>query len=225
MPRREERTRGWNFRTVRARPSRALPALTLSIALAAAASAGAQGAKPSKRCDFTDASVCVYPWPNDFFTKRDRSTPTDRRLNLKRASMPRNEDGRPIDPRDMNRADGFSPGSMLITKVPGLHNLAAARRSKLPPIGNLRRSLARRSPVVVINARTGKRHPVWAEVDVNPSRPRGRVLIIRPGKNFTEGQRYIVALRDLKTRTCRASTASPTGCSRVSCSSSSWAAR
>jgi hypothetical protein len=55
----------------------------------------------------------------------------------------------------MNRADGFSPGSMLITKVPGLHNLAAARRSKLPPIGNLRRSLARRSPVVVINARTG----------------------------------------------------------------------
>ena len=46
--------------------------------------------------------------------------PTGRRLNLKRASMPRNKDGKPIDPRDMNRADGFSPGSMLITKVRGL---------------------------------------------------------------------------------------------------------
>ena len=117
--------------------------------------------------------------------------------------MPRNKDGKPIDPRDINRADGFSPGSMLVTKVPGLDTPAAARRSKLPPIGDLSRSLAKRSPVVVIDARTRKRHPVWAEVDSNPSRPADRVLIIRPGKNFTEGRRYIVALRNLKTRTGR----------------------
>jgi hypothetical protein len=114
--------------------------------------------------------------------------------------MPRNKAGRPIDPADMNRADGFSPGSMLITKVPGLDTPAAARRSKLPPIGDLSRSLARRSPVVVINARTGRRHPVWAEIDSNPRRPRDRVLIVRPGRNFAEGERYIVALRNLKNR-------------------------
>jgi hypothetical protein len=178
-------------------------ALTLLTALIVPTTAGAQGAKPSKRCDFTDPAVCLYPWPNDYFTRSDRDTATGRRLNLKRASMPRNKDGRPIDPRDMNRADGFSPGSMLITKVPGLDTLAAARRSKLPPIGNLRRSLAKRSPVVVIGARTGKRHPVWAEVDSNPERRADRVLIIRPGKNFTEGRRYIVALRNLKTRSGR----------------------
>lgn len=175
-------------------------ALALLTALILPATAGAQGAKPSKRCDFTDPAVCLYPWPNDYFTERDEGTPTDRRVALKRASMPRNKEGRPIDPRDINRADGFSPGSMLITKVRGLDTLAAARRSKLPPIGNLRRSLAKRSPVVVINAHTGKRHPVWAEVDMNPPRRRDRVLIIRPGKNLTEGERYIVALRNLKTR-------------------------
>ena len=188
------------IRTVRARPSRALPAIALATALILPATAGAQGAKPSKRCDFTDPAVCLFPWPNDHFTKRDEGTPTERRLRLRRASMPRNKDGKPISPRDMNRADGFSPGSMLLTKVPGLDTLAAGRRSKLPPIGNLRRSLAKRSPVVVIDARTGRRHPVWAEVDVNPDRRADRVLIIRPGKNFTEGRRYIVALRNLKTR-------------------------
>jgi hypothetical protein len=177
---------------------RGLAALGLLAALIIPATAQAQGATPSKRCDFTDPAVCLYPWPNDYFTKRDAATPTGRRLNLKAASMPRNKDGKPISPVDMNRADGFSPGSMLLTKVPGLDSLQAAQRSKLPPIGDLSRSLAKRSPVVVINARTGKRHLIWAEIDVNPARPRDRVLIIRPGKNFTEGERYIVALRNLK---------------------------
>jgi hypothetical protein len=160
--------------------------------------AEAQGVKASRACDFTDPSVCLYPWPNDHFTKRDDSTPTGRRLALRRSSMPRNKDGTPIDPRDMNRADGFSPGSMLITKVPGLETLAAARRSRLPSLHDVSKSLAPRSPVVVINARTGKRHPVWAEVDSNPAAVRDRVLIIRPGRNFAEGERYIVALRNLE---------------------------
>ncbi len=175
----------------------AVAAVTLA-ALALPTTASAQGSKPSKRCDFTDPAVCLYPWPNDLFTRPDRSSDTGRRLNLKLASMPKNKDGKPINPRDMNRADGFSPGSMLITKVPGLETVEAAAKSKLPPIGDLSSSLAKRSPVVVINARSGKRHPVWAEIDSNPESPGDRVLIIRPGKNFKEGARYIVALRNLK---------------------------
>ena len=180
------------------RASCAALAAALLMVLALPSFAGAQGSRPSKRCDFTDPAVCLYPWPNDLFTKRDRSSETGRRLNLKLASMPKNKDEKPISPRDMNRADGFSPGSMLLTKVPGLDTLEAAAKSKLPPIGDLSKSLARRSPVVVINARTGNRHPVWAEIDSNPQNPGDRVLIIRPGRNFKEGRRYIVALRNLK---------------------------
>jgi hypothetical protein len=168
------------------------------VALLAPAGARAQDPQPSKRCDFIDPAVCLYPWPNDLFTKKSRFTATGRRLHLRRASMPQNKEGVPIDPRDQNRADGFSPGSMLITKVPGLETLEAAESSKLPPIGDLSQSLARRSPVVVINARTGVRHPVWAEIDFNPPRLDDRVLIIRPGRNFDEGERYIVALRNLR---------------------------
>jgi len=168
------------------------------IALLIPIAAQAQGAKPSKRCDFTDPAVCLYPWPNDMFTKKSKDTVTGRRLNLSRKSMPANKSGVRIDPADQNRADGFSPGSMLVTKVRGLDTPEAAARSKLPPIGDLSKSLAKRSPVVVINARTGKRHLVWAEIDSNPPDAKDRVLIIRPGKNFSEGERYIVALRFLK---------------------------
>ena len=169
-----------------------------AVALLAPAAAEAQGERPSKRCDFTDPAVCLYPWPNDLFTKRDRDAVTGRRLALRRSSMPANKDGVHIDPAVMNRADGFGPGSMLLTKVPGLDSIEAARASRLPPLGDVSRSLARRSPVVVINARTGKRHPVWAEIDSNPETEADRVLIVRPARNFSEGGRYIVALRNLK---------------------------
>jgi hypothetical protein len=186
------------MRSLMGKECRAAIAAVAIAVLAAPAGAQAQGAKPSKRCDFLDPAVCLYPWPNDFFTKRDRETATGRRLNLRRVSMPASRSGVHVAPTDMNWGDGFSPGSMLITKVPGLDTPAADRRTRLPPIGDLSRSLARRSPVVLINARTGRRHLVWAEIDSNPALPRDSVLIIRPGRNFAEGERYIVALRNLR---------------------------
>jgi hypothetical protein len=146
-----------------------------------------------------EAQSSLLPWPNDALTELDASTQTGRRLNLPTDGMPRNAAGVPIDPTDMNRADGFSPGSMLIVKVPGLDNPEALRRSRLPSLRDLAGSLRERSPVVVINARTGRRHPVWAELDSNATTDASRVLIIRPAKNFSEGERYIVVLRNLKT--------------------------
>src|SRR5215207_1213750 len=174
----------------------AIAALMLIPAAAPAKRVAGVNVKPG--CDFIGTGACQLPWPNDHFTKRDRRTDTGRRLALVKSAMPRNKNGKPIDPKHMNRADGFSPGSALLVKVPGLDTPAAARRSKLPPLTNLKRGLARRSPVVVINARTGKRHPVWAEIDANPKRAKDRVLIIRPARNWGEGARYIVALRNLK---------------------------
>src|SRR5215211_2046597 len=140
----------------------------------------------------------LLPWPNDQFTKLDKRTDTGLRLNLKKSDMPRNKDGKPIDPTDMDRADGFSPGSAILVKVPGLDTPAALRRSRLPSLRNLRRGLAKRSPVVVFNARTGKRHPIWAELDSNAPKAKDRLLIIRPARNFEEGERYVVVLRNLR---------------------------
>ena len=98
----------------------------------------------------------------------------------------------------MNRADGFSPGSMLMTKVPGLET-RGRRQEQAAADHRPSKSLAARAPVVVINARTGKRHPIWSRRSTPTRRaPADRVLIIRPVRNFVEGERYIVALRNLK---------------------------
>jgi len=51
---------------------------------------------------------------------------------------------------------------------------------------------------VVINARTLERQLIWAEIDSNPADPEDVTLIVRPGRNFDEGERYIVALRRMR---------------------------
>lgn len=150
------------------------------------------------RCDPLDPAHCLMPWPNDFFTAPDPTTDTGRRLALDPLSMPRNVAGVPIDVSDLNRNDGFSPGNLVVTQVPGLDSPEAFRASGLTPITDIGRYAERDAPAVVVDADTGKRHPLWAEVDVNPADPADRTLILRPARNFDEGHRYVVALRHLR---------------------------
>ncbi|HMJ95110.1 MAG TPA: hypothetical protein VK486_04615 [Thermoleophilaceae bacterium] len=149
-------------------------------------------------CDPLDPSACLYPWPNDQFTTADASSPTGRRLALRDDWMPRNRLGKPISAAPYNSSDGFSPGNMIVTKVPGLDTPAAFAQTGAVPITDIERSFDPDQPIVVINARTLERQLIWSELDANPADPRDVTLIIRPSVNFDEGERYIVALRNLK---------------------------
>jgi hypothetical protein len=148
--------------------------------------AGPAAAAP-RGCDPLDPSACLLPWPNDYFRK-------DGRLALKDAQMPHSSDGKPIRARDYNRSDGFSPGQILVTLVPGLD----LRRSGAAPVTDIGRSLKRRQPIVVIDAKTGKRQPIWSELNSIPRKASKRTLNIHPAVAWREGRRYIVALRNLK---------------------------
>ncbi len=150
------------------------------------------------RCDTLDPAVCLLPWPNDHFTVADPSTDTGRRLNLDILSMPRNVANKPIEPIDINRNDGFSPGTPIITKVPGLDSDGAFANTDPVTLQDLGAYSAPDAPIVVINAATGERHPVWSELDAQATTDANRVLIVRPAVNFAEGARYVVALRNLK---------------------------
>jgi hypothetical protein len=127
---------------------------------------------PAATCDPIGGGQCLLPFPNDYFTKRDARTPTGRRLALPSAAMPANEDGVRIDPREWNRADGFSPGQQITVRVPGLDSQRAFDRTGIAPITDIEQSLARRQPVALIDARrvSGSRSgPSWT-----PRRPRTR---------------------------------------------------
>lgn len=184
--------------------------------LAADAAATAAG-----ECDDLDQRLCLLPFPNDQFTALDATTPTGRRIDLSPLETPRNVAGKPMDPTEWNRNDGFSPGSMLLSFVPGLDLTTTfgldpepetgvgtsgdpfVVRDELPDavIEAPELSMAPDAPIVLLDADTGARHPYWAELDENAftiDEGHDRTLIIRPLTNFAEGHRYIVALRDLR---------------------------
>ena len=171
-----------------------------------------------EHCDFLDRTICLQPFPNDYYTVADGSTPTGKRLAIGADATPintGNADPKNLDVTDINRADGFSPGNLIVLKVPGLDTPAAFNNTGLVPLDHIGDYKRADQPVVVIDAETGERHPIWAELDSNPTTVdpsdqgpgginanptnTGPVnLIIRPAKNFEYGHRYIVAFRNLK---------------------------
>jgi len=155
-------------------------------------------------CDPIDPSACMLPWPDNFFTARDPHSPTGLRLNVSPLATPRNAAGAPVDPGDWNRLDGFSPGSQIVTHVPGMDNPQAFANTSPPTNIDIAPSLSSTSPVLVLDATSGALWPVWAEldrsVDLNgqPPSPDRTALLVHPARSFAEGHRYIVALQHMR---------------------------
>ncbi|MDX1659298.1 MAG: hypothetical protein R3343_10800 [Nitriliruptorales bacterium] len=186
-------------------------------------------------CDGLDETLCLLPFPNDLFTVADPSTATGRRVAFDIAAMPRNGsdhttghgaggEGKPVDPTEWNRNDGFSPGSPVLTLVPGLDlhqtwGTTDEPHSEVGPfdpgpfspergesyydhrdhIADIARYGDPDAPIVIWDATDDERHAFWSELDLHPQTTDDRrLLILRPAVNFEEGHRYVVGLRNLR---------------------------
>ena len=154
-------------------------------------------------CNFIgvqEGSLCMLPFPDDYYTVKDSSSSTGRRIAFTDGGMPQNEDGKPIAAEPYNLNDGFSPGQVITLKVPGLDNPEALTKTNPIPLADLSRNESQDSkePIVVIDAETGKRTPIWVEIDSNASTPSSTALLIHAATQFEAGHRYIVAMRKLK---------------------------
>src|SRR5437763_9248166 len=116
-------------------------------------------------CDPLDSAQCLLPYPNDWFTRHDATSPTGRRLDLNVLAMPHNAEGKPIEPLEWNRSDGFSAGAQILTVVPGMTSNADLAPSGLPPDTNLAMNSSQNLGVILLDATTGKTWPVCDEVD------------------------------------------------------------
>ncbi|MHB8511764.1 MAG: hypothetical protein ACYDCC_06240 [Actinomycetota bacterium] len=179
--------------------------IALSLAAGMISTGPAKAAVPSlpqipthTPCSILDAALCLLPFPNNHFTAPDSHSPTGLHVDFQPEEMPRNLAGKPIDPTEWNRNDGFSPGSMAITFVPGLdlHQTWGMSKDQITDIGA---SLGETAPIAIIDRTTGERWPFWSELDMNAqTMPNQRVLILRPATNFLETHRYQVILRNMK---------------------------
>lgn len=186
--------------------ARALAGLTALAAVAAAplVTPTSQQADPlapvldaAGDCDTLDPTRCLLPFPNDAFTVVDGRTATGIRVQLPTEGMPRSAGVKPMDVHEWNRNDGWSPGSPVLTFIADL-DLEGSFGTERPVLDQPSLSVADDAPIVLLDADTGERWPYLAELDAHPGTPDDqRTLIIRPLVNFTEGHRYVVAMRDL----------------------------
>jgi hypothetical protein len=145
-------------------------------------------------CELLDAAKCMLPFPSNFFTRESDSTDNGVLVNFSEQAMPVNVSGTVVDRTEWNRNDGFSPGSVMVTQVPELD----MEQTAAPRLIDLSDSRQDDSPIVVINAETGERQLIWSELDANALETAEMSLLIRVAKNLQDGQRYIVALRNMK---------------------------
>lgn len=127
------------------------------------------------RCDFLNREYCLFPWPNDWFTTADASTDTKLRINMNLLSMPKNSAGKPLDPTEWNRSDGFSPGQLILARIPGLD----LKRTGAVPLTHIADSYREDQPVLVLDlgpagpvspTAVPARHLIWSEMDANLSK-------------------------------------------------------
>lgn len=182
-----------------------ITALLLALPLAAD-----NHAVQASSCDDLVPGHCLYPFPNNFFTRPDSGSATGLRVNLPADAMPVagpvslppdmrapggvQSEGGPIDVQEWNRNDGFSPGAMILAHLPGID----LRQTGAAAITDPAPSLQDDAPIQLIHADSGERQLLWAELDSNATSPEGQALIIRPAKNLLEGERYVVVIRDAR---------------------------
>ncbi len=137
-----------------------------------------------------DHEHCLLPWPSSYFLRQDDDSATGYRVNYPAKAMPANKKGLAVDPTRWNLLDGFSPGSQPIVAFPG-----GVSREGLPPQDDLASSVGEASLIWVIEADTGARVPLFAEVDANAPPGEG-ALLIRPMRPLRFDTRHLVVLRE-----------------------------
>lgn len=192
--------KGCTARTIRVRAGKAKSQVEMNRTLGKCRLPSIDMANAEK-CDFISSPVsapCMVPFPDDYYTVENPASETGRQINFQTEAMPSNAYSQQIEAGPYNASNGFSQGATILVKVPGIESVGDVSAMGGTPIGHIGHYTVKSAPVVVIDAVTGQRQPIWTEIDSNAKEPSKRLLEIHPAVNFESGHRYIVALRNLK---------------------------
>ncbi len=152
-------------------------------------------------CDFIanpGNTLCMLPFPDNYYTATSSGSETGRQINFQTAGMPANTFNEHIEAAPYNASNGFSQGATILVKLPGIESVGDVSAMGATPINHIGNYKEKNAPVVVIDASTGERWPIWVEIDSTAKEPSKRVVEIHPAVNFDAGTRYIVAIRGVK---------------------------
>ena len=130
--------------------------------------------------------VAMFPFPSDFWTAPDPTSPTGRRVAFPEGVLPA-----PLTPQTYAGHDGFS-------RIPSLLAFfdAPIDASTLPPLDQPGASTEPGSSVLLLRQDTWERMPALVELDANAQWPFEQALIVRPRRVLEGGTGYVVLITD-----------------------------
>ena len=121
-------------------------------------------------CEPLDPAHCLLPFPSDTFTVADPATDTGRRVTFNPLALPANVAGKPWDPTEWNRNDGFSPGTPIFAMAPGV-DLRPTWGMDDDQLSDLSRSIDPGAPILLIDAAPGSSTRSGPRSTRTPTRP------------------------------------------------------
>jgi pimeloyl-ACP methyl ester carboxylesterase len=128
--------------------------------------------------------VAAFPFPSDFYTVKDSSTRTGRRVSVPTEVLPNL-----MTPGMFSDVDGFSRIPPILTYLPGGFDPECFPVEDADP-------LAKSSPVLLVKLGSWERVPILVETDLSDTVPSRRALIIRPLVALEWKAGYAVILLD-----------------------------
>ena len=147
-------------------------------------------------CDNINPLHCMFPFPSSAFLTLDSSTVTGYRVNYTKTSLPNSGISGNVEIPGINRLDGMSPSTQILTSFEEDPVLAGIANQS-----SIGKSLELNHSTVLINLETGEKMPHWVELDARTDNRGPTILYIRTLKGLDHNTAYGVGISGLTNST------------------------
>nr|MBC8518519.1 hypothetical protein [Euryarchaeota archaeon] len=125
-------------------------------------------------CENMNPLHCMLPFPSNAFLTADNSTTTGYKVNYASNTLPDSGTTSNVEISGLNRFDGFSPSTQIMTAFTTVPNLTGVANQH-----SIASSLSTEHATVLLNLNTGERVAHWIEVDDRATNPSATIEVMR----------------------------------------------
>ena len=125
-------------------------------------------------CENMNPLHCMLPFPSNAFLTADNSTTTGYKVNYASNTLPSSGTTSNVEIVALNRFDGFSPSTQLMTAFTTVPNLTGIANQH-----NIASSLSTEHATILLNLNNGERVAHWIEVDDRATNPSATIVFMR----------------------------------------------
>jgi hypothetical protein len=125
-------------------------------------------------CENLNPLHCMLPFPSNAFLNVDNSTTTGYKVNYASNTLPSSGTTSNVEIVALNRFDGFSPSTQIMTAFSTVPNLTGVANQH-----SIATSLSDDHATILLNLKTGERVAHWVELDDRATNPSATIVFMR----------------------------------------------